>query len=152
MKTFSEQVAEFHNMFGHPVKEKPGFPEPEREELRMSLLAEEFAELARAMGYDITLDMRGPRIDNRKRHLIFIDRGPDKCLSEVADAICDLHVVLSGTSLEYGLPENKLFAEVHRSNMSKAEEDGTVIKREDGKIMKSSSWSPPNIAKILEEV
>ena len=42
-----------------------------------------------------------------------------------------------------------LFAEVHRSNMSKLDANGQVIYRADGKVLKSARWSPPNLEAVL---
>lgn len=69
----------------------------------------------------------------------------------IADAGADLHYVASGTMLSYGIPENEVFAEVHRSNMSKADPDGTVHRRDDGKILKSIHYSPANIGPIIQK-
>ncbi len=56
---------------------------------------------------------------------------------------------LFGVALHYGIPFNAVFAEVHRSNMSKLDENGLPIFRNDGKVLKSKQWSPPNIRDIL---
>lgn len=63
-------------------------------------------------------------------------------LMQFLDETCDVAMIL-------GLPLNAVFAEVHRSNMSKLMPDGSVLRREDGKIMKSPKWSAPNVAAIL---
>jgi len=55
-----------------------------------------------------------------------------------------------GVAWRLNIPINAVFAEVHRSNMSKLMPDGSVLRREDGKIMKSSNWSAPCIAPLLE--
>lgn len=91
--------------------------------LRMKLVTEEYQEFCEAM-----------------------DKGD---LVAIADAICDLHYVLSGTSVSFGIPEDACFAEVHRSNMSKLDNDGNAIKRDDGKILKSENFSPPDLHSIL---
>ena len=41
------------------------------------------------------------------------------------------------------------FKEVHRSNMTKVCKDGTVLRREDGKIIKPDTFEEPNLEKIL---
>lgn len=43
------------------------------------------------------------------------------------------------------------FDEVHRSNMSKLDENGDPIFREDGKIVKSHLFIEPNLKSILEK-
>jgi len=41
------------------------------------------------------------------------------------------------------------FREVHRSNMSKLLEDGSVLRREDGKVLKGPNYSPADIHSVL---
>lgn len=124
MKSMIEQVREFHELFGVDCPSTPSIPNKKIVKLRISLIREEFKELRKAF-----------------------EEGD---LVAVADALSDLHYVITGTSLACGLPENELFSEVHRSNMSKANEDGSVNRRADGKILKSSRWSPPNLESIIK--
>ena len=57
-----------------------------------------------------------------------------------------------GTVDTHGLSDKMpaIFAEVHRSNMSKLGEDGRPIRRPDGKVLKGPNFSPPAISDILE--
>ena len=67
-------------------------------------------------------------------------------LIEIADGIADVIVVVAGTAAAYGIDLDAVFAEVHRSNMSKVA-DG--LKDEGGKIIKGPNYSPPDIAGVL---
>ena len=70
---------------------------------------------------------------------------------EIADALGDMMYILCGTILSHGL-QNKIeeiFEEIQRSNMSKLDENGKPIYREDGKILKSKKYFKPNISNIL---
>ena len=69
---------------------------------------------------------------------------------EVADAIADLLYVIYGAALTFGIPVREVFTEVHRSNMTKLDEDGRPIYRADGKVMKGPNFSPPNLRPILD--
>lgn len=122
-KSMLQMVREFHKRFECYIQYVPSIPRPEVIKLRADLITEEYNELMTAMAEN---DMAG-----------------------IADAIADLHYVLSGTSLVYGIPEDEVFTEVHRSNMAKAEPDGTVHRRADGKILKAKGWTPPDIEGIL---
>lgn len=53
---------------------------------------------------------------------------------------------------ELGLEKHihTIFNEVHRSNMSKLDDNGNPIFREDGKILKSANYSPANIQSVVE--
>lgn len=41
------------------------------------------------------------------------------------------------------------FMEVHRSNMTKICKDGTVLRREDGKVIKPDTFEEPNLEKFI---
>lgn len=147
------QVAEFHTTFQHPVEPQPVVPAPDRQKLRVALLAEELEELKKAIA--------------------------DQDIVEIADALCDLQYVLSGAVLEFGLGDKfkNLFDEVHRSNMSKTcktkeEAEATqahyqakgfasyvkkvgahflVFREGDHKTLKSVNYSPADLASLLRE-
>ena len=72
---------------------------------------------------------------------------------EIADALGDQLYILCGTMLKHGLQHKmeEVFNEIHRSNMSKLDENGNPIFREDGKILKSNRYFKPNIKSILEQ-
>ncbi|NPA92762.1 MAG: hypothetical protein GXO56_03680 [Chloroflexi bacterium] len=74
-------------------------------------------------------------------------------LVEIADALTDLLYVLLGTFISHGLQDvaEDLFAEVHRSNMTKLGPDGKVIYREDGKVLKPPTFEPPDLRRVLVE-
>jgi predicted HAD superfamily Cof-like phosphohydrolase len=74
-------------------------------------------------------------------------------LVEIADALGDKMYILFGSILKHGLQHKivEIFDEIHRSNMSKLDENGKPIFREDGKIMKSERYFRPNIKGILEK-
>jgi predicted HAD superfamily Cof-like phosphohydrolase len=69
----------------------------------------------------------------------------------VADALTDLAYVVFGTYVAHGLQDvaEALFDEVHRSNMSKLDENGRPIYRPDGKVLKSNRFREPDLAAIL---
>jgi predicted HAD superfamily Cof-like phosphohydrolase len=72
---------------------------------------------------------------------------------EITDALGDQLYILCGTILRHGLQSKieEVFQEIQRSNMSKLDEYGKPIYREDGKVLKSSLYFRPNIASILEK-
>ena len=119
---FYTDVKEFHQVFGQRVGEKPELPSKEERELRKKLLAEEYTEYV---------------VAEYKNDLI-----------EIADALADIIYIACGTAVSYGIPLDRLFAEVHRSNMAKLV-DGKVIRRSDGKVQKPEGWTPPDVKNIL---
>ena len=71
---------------------------------------------------------------------------------EVADALGDMLYILCGTIIEHGMQHKieEVFDEIQKSNLSKLDEKGRPIYREDGKVMKGPNYFKPNISKILE--
>ena len=72
-------------------------------------------------------------------------------LVEVADALGDMMYILCGTIIEHGLQHiiEDVFDEIQRSNMSKLDQDGKPIYREDGKVMKGPNYFKPDFSKII---
>lgn len=122
-----DQVREFHEAFGIPIKPKPEIPSTDRIDLRHNILIEEVEELRNAM-------LRGD-------------------LVETADGIIDCLYVIIGTAHECGMQDYiiQMFDEVHRSNMTKLDDNGKPIYREDGKVMKSKRFTRPDLKTILNQ-
>ena len=72
---------------------------------------------------------------------------------EIADALGDILYIAFGTILRHGLQDKMqaIFDEIQRSNMSKLDEHGKPIYREDGKVLKGANYTRPDIASILAE-
>lgn len=120
-----KQVMEFYDAFGHPKGSKPEHLSEERVVMRHRLLEEEVVEL--------------------------FDSGITGDVIEVADAVADCLYILIGTAIEYGIADKleKVFDEVHRSNMSKLGQDGKPIYRDDGKVLKGPNYSLPKLKNII---
>jgi len=124
MSNFYTDVKDFHIAFGQRVGEKPELPDTAERTLRMKLLAEEM--------YEYTV------AEN------------ENDLTEIADALADIIYIACGTAVSYGIPLDKVYAEVHRSNMAKLV-DGKPLYREDGKVMKPTGWTPPDVEGVLKK-
>lgn len=70
---------------------------------------------------------------------------------ECADACADLIWVIEGFCHSMGIPLQEVWNEVARSNHSKISNSGKIIKREDGKVLKPDTYSPPDIKTIIEK-
>ena len=70
----------------------------------------------------------------------FIEAADRGDFVEMVDALADLLVVVYGAAVEMGVDLEPVFAEVHRSNMSK---DGGIDAG--GKILKGPGFRPPDI-------
>jgi predicted HAD superfamily Cof-like phosphohydrolase len=97
---------------------------------------------------DYTLRYNLMREENEE----YLDACKQGNLTEIADALGDQLYILFGTLLKHGLQYKieEVFDEIHRSNMSKLDENGKPIFREDGKILKSTLYFKPDIKKVLE--
>lgn len=69
-------------------------------------------------------------------------------LVATADALADIVYCAIGIAVALGIPFGKVFAEVHRSNMTKL--IPPVAVRADGKIEKGPNFDPPRIADLLD--
>lgn len=138
-------VRDFMRTFSQETPDRPKMPSPEIHKLRVDLIREELEELSNATS-----------------------------LKDYFDAILDLLYVVHGAAVSAGISPEQVergFAEVHRSNMSKlwtqsevnAMDDWErervqikraglrfIVRRPDGKVLKSPSYSPANLGPILK--
>lgn len=70
---------------------------------------------------------------------------------EELDAICDSMWVLIGVALSRGYDIIGAMGEVARSNMSKLDENGKPIFRDDGKILKGPNYFKPDLRRFTNE-
>ena len=82
----------------------------------------------------------------------YVDACNNQDLVGIADALGDQLYILLGTILRHGLQDKivEVFNEIQRSNMSKLDENGQPIFRDDRKIMKSPNYTPPDLKSIIE--
>ena len=117
-------VADFHRAFNLPMRQSPSADvDKSLAKLCVALLQEEVGEF-------ITASEKGD-------------------LVAIADALADIAYVVYGTALTYGIDLDSALREVHRSNMSKLGNDGKPLIRDDGKVLKSERYIPPDIASVL---
>ncbi len=69
---------------------------------------------------------------------------------DILDAVTDINVINLGTINLLGLDAQSAWDEVMRANMSKLDENGNPVFREDGKIMKSNQYVPPDLMATLK--
>jgi len=137
-------VRRFHHVYGLPVQTDGASLERESLGMRMSLIAEEFAELVGAVYGQAARD----EIESSYRRAVAADDGARDTV-EAADALADLVYVIYGMALETGIDLAAVLAEVQRSNMSKLGVDGRPVHREDGKVLKGPDYFPPNVEAVL---
>lgn len=121
-----QHVREFHDAFKITNRQEPSVELGEQEiNLRFNLMKEENEE--------------------------YLEAAKAGNIVEVADALGDMLYILCGTINAHGLQDYMadVFKEIQRSNMSKLDENGRPIYREDGKVLKSNLYFRPDIASIL---
>lgn len=123
--SIQDLVKVFHNTFGHQIRTIPQVGPKSVDRLRIELINEEFTELKDAL-----------------------DAGD---MIATADALGDIAYVVYGAAVSYGIELDPVIREIHRSNMSKLDNDGQPITREDGKILKSNNYTPPDISGVLQK-
>lgn len=118
-------VEQFHKIYNRPINESPVVHNHSLNKLRIRLLREELIELEDALMHENKV--------------------------EVLDALTDLQYILDGTYLSFGFGSVKdaAFIEIHRSNMTKLDEEGKPIIREDGKILKGPNYQPPDLTDLV---
>ena len=122
MNKEQEMVSDFHRKFNftaNPLNEKPRLIPKYIARKRIKFLRQEVREFNEA-----------------------VNRGD---IIEIADALADIGYLLIGNCVAYGIDFEKIFAEIHRSNMSK---ERTMDR--DGKAVKGPNYSPPNLKLIIE--
>ena len=137
-------VRRFHHVYGLPVQTDSASLERESLHMRMSLIAEEFAELVGAVYGQAARN----EVESGYRSAVAVDDGGRDAV-EAADALADLVYVIYGMALETGIDLAAVLAEVQRSNMSKLGADGKPIYREDGKVLKGPGYFAPDVAQVL---
>lgn len=112
-------------------------------------ISNNYAPTAELTEAEITLRYNLMKEENEE----YLEAAKQGDLVEIADALGDQLYILCGTILKHGLQHKiaEVFQEIQRSNMSKLDEDGNPIYREDGKVMKSSLYFKPDIGSILEQ-
>ena len=124
-KTFlTDQAKQFRSTYG--IENNP--PKPSRS-YQKNLIVEEFKEFLEADGM---LFRHGKNAQ-------------EECLKELADLVyvCYQYAENMGWFLDEALNR------VHESNMSKLDEDGKPIYREDGKVLKGPNYAPPNLEDLI---
>ena len=124
-KTFlSEQAKEFRKKY-----QLKSSADRATRSVQHKIIVEEFKEFLEAEGM---LFMHGR---NHQEH----------ALKELADLVyvCYQYAENMGWFLDEALDR------VHKSNMSKLDEDGNPIYREDGKVLKGPNYKPPNLEDLF---
>ena len=124
MKSNTEQAKEFRKAYG--IKSSEDLKTRSYQRLLIKEEYEEFQD-AEAMLF--------------RKH----DRFKEECLKELGDLVyvCYQYAANMGWDLDRALER------IHQSNLSKLDEDGKPIKREDGKVLKGPNYKTPTLNDLI---
>ena len=138
-----KSLAEFHSVFG--CKRNKNFKSNTIEDvellvLRKNLIKEEVEEVFEAI-----------KESNESHSLRELDIFSSNQVNEahVLKELVDVVVVCVGMADTYGWDFDTAFKRVHESNMSKLDDDGKPIYREDGKVIKSKNYKAPYLSDLV---
>ena len=124
-----EALREFHQAFRVPyLVGQDSYGRQKTLKLRWDLIAEEWKEAS-----DEFLDLYNG-VGN---------------YAKLAKELADMLYVIYGAADILDIPLDRVFNEVHRSNMSKLSDDGEPLLRADGKILKGPGYEPPDVDTII---
>ena len=124
MKSNLEQAREFRNSFN--VKNSKTL---KSRNMQKNLIVEEFKEFLEAEG------------------MLF--RNSAALHEDAMKELSDLVYVCYQYAANMGWDLDEALRRVHRSNMSKLDEDGKPTYREDGKVLKSANYQPPTLSDLV---
>ena len=118
--TNGQMLKEFHTAF-NAFRDKKWVENPQLETLATKLIMEEFKE--------------------------FLDEEDSQ--SDILKELADLVYVCYGYADRFSWDLDEAVRRVHISNMSKLDDDGKPIFREDGKILKSTNYKAPDLKDLV---
>jgi len=144
MKNFSKVI---RSEWNKPVREaqiEQGHPSPVEANAKPTDIHRDAGMLMHNLIYEELCEFRHALQDE--------DLEPSERLVEVADALGDMFYLLMGTASQYGLHEifESIIDEIHSSNLTKLT-NGKVKLREDGKVLKPSTFRKPELIKIINQ-
>ena len=127
------EARQFREVFGQEMLENIshyGFIKKQLWDMQIDLIEEEAAEFLEAADE------------------LFCDPESDKRRAELLKKLCDLVFVCYQFAATYNLDLDEALRRVFESNMSKLDESGKPIYREDGKVLKGPNYAPPDLSHL----
>lgn len=130
-----QEALGFRETFNQPIVGKLDSSTPELEklwEMQLDLIEEECGEFFDAADVCIT------ETENERKR--------ENVLKELSDLV----FVCYQFAACFGLDLDEALARVYESNLSKLDEQGKPIYREDGKVLKGPNYQPPNLLSLVK--
>ena len=125
------KVADFHRAIGRQLPQRPAVPDAAELAFRMTMLAEEMAEVQQAAA-ELGDSLPGAQVAG---------------VFPLAHELIDLLYVAYGALLALGVDPDLAFTEIHRVNMHKV----TGPRRADGKQLKPQGWQAADLRGVFEK-
>ena len=128
-----EEARQFREVFGQEMLQNIthyGFIKQKLWNMQIDLIEEEAAEFLEAAD-----ELFGDPENNKRR-------------AELLKELCDLVFVCYQFAATYNLDLDEALRRVFESNMSKLDESGKPIYREDGKVLKGPNYAPPDLSHL----
>ena len=128
-----QEARQFREVFGQEMLENIshyGFIKQKLWDMQIDLIEEEAAEFLEAAD-----ELFGDPENNKRR-------------AELLKELCDLVFVCYQFAATYNLDLDEALRRVFESNMSKLDESGKPIYREDGKVLKGPNYAPPDLSHL----
>ena len=132
--TLLEQARKFREIFNQeclPNMSRFGFIKKSLWDMQVGLIREEASEFLVAANE------------------CFLDPENPKTREEVVKELSDLVFVCYQFAAAYNIDLDKAMTLVFESNLSKLDEQGKPIYREDGKVLKGPNYQPPNLQELV---
>ena len=144
------QVKKFQKLAGRPFGSLDLLNQ-ERLKQRAMLIAEEFAEVMQAMGFDADVALWLPKEEQTDEDMFFekIALAEDKPLDkeEMLKELCDLTVTAEGTAAELGFKFDEARIVVNENNITKV---ANGVKYDaNGKIVKPVGYEKPKLSEFV---
>ena len=136
-QTLQQQAKQFRETFNQETLDnisRYGFIKQRLWDMQVSLIKEEVVEFVEAAGECFA----DPESQERRLELI----------KELSDVV----FVCYQFAAAFNLDLDRAMALVYESNLSKLDEQGKPIFREDGKVLKGPNYTPPNLEECIPEV
>ena len=136
--TNAQKLDQFHEAIDGEKRPTPGLPTSDVVELRRTLIREEYNEVMEALDELVAIDGDGDGVDSAEI---------SPAIAALMHELADLLYVTYGTFTAFGVDADKVFAEVHRANMQKA----NGPRRADGKVMKPPDFKRADVAAVIAD-
>lgn len=154
MKAHEDLVRDFHTKFNFPNNAELH----KQNSQQVTEACREVGEILSALSEKLRLAaMIGQEYNDHRLYRLFLmteelgeaaEALAERNFIDLADALGDLEYVTVGTGVTYQMPSSKIFAEIHRSNMTKSR---TVDDLRMRSCKKGADYSPPDLEGLMEQ-